>query len=121
MDSCSDCICRGCLMWWSGRCPHGGCWDDRRARIEPWPGPERRSWTAWAEPGEQAHWCRGGAFYPIRDKRCEAYVPYDRDRTSVLDCLEGPVAKYQDGYIQCSLINVIGCEECMRRFEERTD
>ena len=28
---------------------------------------------------------------------------------------------YQDGYIQCSMIDVYGCEECYRRFEERLD
>ena len=37
------------------------------------------------------------------------------------DCLEGAVVKYQDGYIQCSMIDVMGCEECYRRFEERTE
>lgn len=70
-------------------------------------------------PGEQAHWCRGGALYPVGS--CTEYIRYEPDKAVVQDCLEGVVIKYQDGYIQCSMINVYGCEECYRRFEERLE
>lgn len=119
LGGCGDCICRSCLYWWSQRCPYGGCWDDHRAKIEPWSGRERKSWTNWDKPGEQAHWCRGGAFYPV--DACPEYVYYDYDKTVVQDCLDSVIVKYQDGYIQCSLINTVGCEECYRRFEAKTE
>lgn len=116
--SCYDCPCRSCLLWWSSRCPYGGCFDDHRAKVQPWPGPERRSWSDWNLPGEQAHWCRGGAFYPA--EHCDHYVEYDHDRTVVKSCLDANVVIYQDGHIQCSIIDTVGCEECYRRFEART-
>ena len=119
MGGCGPCVCKKCLLWWSGRCPRGGCWDEWRAAHEPWPGPVRRQWTDWDRPGEQAHWCRGGACYAAR--ACPDYIEYEADKTIVQDCLEGAVVKYQDGYIQCSMIEVMGCEECYRRFEERIE
>ena len=119
MSSCNECICRDCLLWWSQRCPHGGCWDEWRARHDPWPGPVRKQWSDWAEPGEQAHWCRGGALYPVDS--CPDYIHYDRERTIAQDCLEGCIVKYQDGYIQCAMLDMLGCEECYRRFEARIE
>ena len=119
LGGCGPCVCKTCLLWWSGRCPRGGCWDEWRAKEDPWPGPVRKSWSDWDQPGEQAHWCRGGVCYEVDS--CPEYIRYERDRTVVQDCLEGAVVKYQDGYIQCSMIDVIGCEECYRRFEERTE
>lgn len=116
---CSDCICRSCLLWWSKRCPYGGCWDEHRAKVDPWPGPVRSQWTNWGQPGEQAHWCRGGALYPVDS--CPDFIRYEPDKAIVQDCLKGVVVKYQDGYIQCSMIDVYGCEECYRRFEERLE
>ena len=118
LGGCGPCVCKKCLLWWSGRCPRGGCWDEWRARYEPWPGPVRRQWSDWDKPGEQAHWCRGGACYAALS--CPDYIEYATNRTIVQDCLGGAVVKYQDGYIQCSMIEVMGCEECYRRFEERT-
>ena len=117
MSSCTDCICRACLLWWSGRCKYGGCYDDHRAEVEPWPGRERRSWTDWDKPGEQAHGCRGGAFFPTA--ACTHFVRYDREKTLVRTCLLANVQVFQDGYILCSLVNTFGCEACYRRFEER--
>ena len=119
MGGCGPCVCKKCLLWWSGRCPRGGCWDEWRAAHEPWPGPVRRQWTDWDKPGEQAHWCRGGACYAAM--ACPDYIEYESDKAIVQDCLEGAVVKYQDGYIQCSMIDVMGCEECYRRFEERIE
>lgn len=29
---CEKCVCEKCLYWWSGRCPHGRCYDDIRAK-----------------------------------------------------------------------------------------
>lgn len=45
--SCSDCICRSCLYWWSLRCQ---CKSDTQL-------------------------CRGGVFHPLRS--CEKHVKYD--------------------------------------------
>lgn len=106
-------------MWWSGRCPYGGCFDDHRAKVDPWPGPVRTAWTDWNKPGEQAHWCRGGAFFPT--DHCEHYIHYDKDKAIVRTCLESNVVVYQDGYIQCYLIDMMGCEECYRRFVQKTE
>jgi len=119
MGGCGPCVCKKCLLWWSGRCPRGECWDEWRAVHEPWPGPVRRQWSDWDKPGEQAHWCRGGTCYATL--ACPDYIEYVKEQTIVQDCLEGAVVKYQDGYIQCSMIDVIGCEECYRRFEARTE
>ena len=117
--SCSTCVCQDCLMWWSRRCPYGGCWDNERARVNPWPGPVRKSWSDWDQPGEQRFWCRGGAFYPVG--HCDRYIHYERDKAVVQDCLEAAVVKYQDGYIQCSMLDVYGCEVCYRHFEAKTE
>ena len=80
LGGCGPCVCKKCLLWWSRRCPRGGCWDEWRARHEPWPGPVRRQWTDWDKPGEQAHWCRGGACLNSRislaiyDQKARKYV-----------------------------------------------
>ena len=39
----------------------------------------------------------------------------------VRDCLDAVVTVYQDGFIRCSIVDNIGCEECYRRFEERME
>lgn len=67
---CGSCVCQKCLYWWSGRCPEGECYDNKRAKEEPYNKafPERSprtQWSNWNLPGEQAHWCRGGTFYPV--------------------------------------------------------
>ena len=118
---CSGCICRDCLMWWSNRCPYGGCFDDYRAAYEPycmWHPEVRKQWTDWNKPGEQAHWCRGGEFYSC--KKCEHYVKYTGHST-VRECLEQNVQVFQDGYILCGLVETWGCEECYRRFMEKEE
>lgn len=79
----------------------------------------RTAWTDWNKPGEQAHWCRGGAFYPV--DHCEHHIHYERDKAIVRTCLECNVTVYQDGYIQCSLVDVMGCAECYKRFEEKME
>ena len=33
---CGSCVCQKCLYWWSGRCPEGECYDDKRAKEEPY-------------------------------------------------------------------------------------
>ena len=117
MRSCSDCVCRRCMRWWQQMCPHGGCFDDLRAREDPWKGPERRTWSDWNKPGEQAHWCRGGNFYPVES--CGEFAEYQKP--VVTDCLSAVIQKWADGTIQCSILDSIGCSECMRRFEERME
>ena len=46
-------------------------------------------------------------------------MEYQRDKAVVRSCLDANVVVYQDGYIQCSIIESVGCEECYRRFEEK--
>ena len=117
MMSCTECICRSCLLWWSGRCPYGGCYDDHMAKIAPYdeahPGKVRKAWTEWDKPGEQAHWCRGGVLYGHTE--CEHYVQYKGSQCR--ECLKAVVQVFQDGYIDCSLVEQIGCEQCYKEFE----
>lgn len=115
-----QCICRSCLYWWSNRCPYGECYDDRRAKEEPYDKvhpskPPRRAWSNWNKPGEQAHWCRGGILYPI--SYCESFVKYTG--CNIEDCVEAPIQIFQDGYVICTLKESIGCESCMKRAEEK--
>lgn len=120
--SCGACLCRNCLRWWSNRCPYGGCYDDYRAEVNPYDKahpdkPPRTLWSEWNRPGEQAHWCRGGIFYPT--ETCEHHIPYQHDKVKVVSCFDSNVVVYQDGYIQCSIIDSVGCQECWRRFQEK--
>lgn len=120
--TCGDCVCRSCLYWWSSRCPYGKCYDDHRAEADPYDAahpnqPPRKWWSNWDKPGEQAHWCRGGDFYPI--SYCPHFVKYQGQ--VVKHCLLANVSIFQDGYIRCSMVDSIGCQECYRRFEERME
>ena len=119
--SCEGCICHTCLMWWSGRCPYGGCYDDRRAQERPYdaehPGEVRRTWSDWAKPGEQAHWCRGGVFYPAHV--CGGYRTHVRPIAR--SCLGCDVWIWADGYVECPLVCNVGCERCMEIWEEARD
>ncbi len=119
IHSCNHCICKKCLYWWSNRCPNGECYDDKRAKENPYdkahPGkPPRMAWSNWNIPGEQAYWCRGGVFYPVR--YCENFIKYKG--CVVRSCLKANVAIYQDGYISCSLVDSIGCETCYKEFNK---
>lgn len=110
---CGSCVCQKCLYWWSGRCPEGGCYDDKRAEEEPYNKafPERSprtQWSNWKLPGEQAHWCRGGNFYPV--SYCKHFVKYQG--SEIEDCIRAPVQYFQDGYLKCTLKDRIGCEAC---------
>lgn len=119
LGGCGNCICASCLYAQTSRCPFGSCYDDWRAVNRPYPFRERRSWSNWALPGEQEHWCRGGMFY--KASSCEHYVRYDDAKTRIENCLEAPNVVYQDGYRFCSLVDCMGCEECYRRFEEKSE
>ena len=117
--SCTKCACKHCLMWWSSRCPYGECFDNYRALTNPYdkahPGePPRTSWSNWKK--DQAYWCRGGTCYAV--SVCAHFVAYEETKTSVKTCLLANVCIYQDGYIQCSIIDSIGCEECYKIFEQ---
>ena len=117
---CGDCVCRSCMYWWSGRCPYGECYDDHRTAVAPYDKadkPPRTWWSNWNKPGEQAHWCRGGILYPV--KYCEHFVKYKGQK--VKECLKANVSVFQDGYIQCSLLEKIGCEQCYRELEEKIE
>ena len=120
LGGCNECLCNDCLRWWSGRCQHGGCYDDYRARANPYDEahpnePPRTGWTEWR--GDQAHWCRGGVSYP--QHICPDYVHYEG--STVKSCLMANVQVFQDGYISCSLVDHIGCIECMKRYENKTE
>lgn len=122
MAGCSDCICWKCLYFWSARCPYGKCWDDHRAKEDPYDRahpdePPRTLWSNWHKPGEQAHWCRGGTFYPV--SYCPHFVKYLGEK--IQRCLLANVQVFQDGYILCDIIGSIGCEECYRRFNDESD
>lgn len=75
--------------------------------------PPRTAWSDWKT--DQAFWCRGGTFYPAA--WCEHYVKYTGSH--VESCLGANVQVFQDGYIWCSIIDSIGCEECYKRFCDR--
>ena len=118
-DGCR-CMCRECLYWWSDRCPYGSCYEDERARRNPYDRahpekPPRTWWTNWKT--DQAYWCRGGVMYPA--KYCQHFVRYEGQ--VVKNCLECNVSVFQDGYILCSIVDTVGCGECYRRFEERRE
>lgn len=120
IEDCTKCVCNNCLYYWSSRCPYGKCWDDHRAEIDPYdkshPGqPPRTAWSKWNKPGEQEHWCRGGINYPVT--YCRHFVKYKGQQ--VKTCLKANVSVFQDGYIECSLVDSIGCEACYREFEEK--
>lgn len=117
---CADCICNDCLYMWSGRCPYGDCYDDKRAADDPYDAAHpdqkpRTQWSDWNKPEEQAHWCRGGSFYTT--SYCEHFVKFTE--SAVKECLDCNVTVFQDGYISCSLVDSVGCEECYKRFEEK--
>lgn len=115
--SYSGCVCEKCLYWWSGRCPYGKCYDDYRAKTEPFDKVQeqtpRTGWSDWNKPGEQKHWCRGGIFYPAT--YCEHFAKYAG--STVEDCVAAPIEIFQNGFIRCALKDNITCEECIRRVE----
>ena len=117
---CGQCVCENCLYWWSKRCPHGDCYDDIRAKENPYDKahpdePPRKMWSHWNKAGEQAHWCRGGNFYEV--SYCENFVKYEGQ--TVEDCVDAPIQIFQDGYVICSLKDTIGCDECIAQSEGR--
>ena len=117
---CGQCVCDNCLYRWSSRCPYGRCYDDKRAKENPYdkahPDKQpRKLWSNWNKPGEQAHWCRGGSFHPV--SYCENFVKYEG--STVEDCVDAVIQIFQDGHVICSLKDMIGCDECIARSEGR--
>lgn len=122
LGGCSGCICINCLYWWSMRCLYGECWDDHRAKTDPYDvahpdKPPRTWWSNWNKQGEQAHWCRGGNNY--LNYYCEHFVKYKGQK--VKHCLKAAVSVFQDGYMDCSIIDSVGCERCYEEFERRQE
>ncbi len=72
-------------------------------------------WSDWET--QQAYWCRGGMFYPVR--HCGHFVKYEGQQ--VRECLGAPVSVFQDGYIDCSLVDTVGCQECYEVFERKQE
>ena len=119
---CTGCCCRNCLYWWSQRCPYGECWDDFRAQQDPYDQAHpdrnpRKHWSNWNSPGEQAHWCRGGIFYATYT--CDHFIKYKGQQ--VKTCLKCNVSVFQDGYIECSLVDTLGCEKCYEEYNKKTE
>lgn len=113
-----NCVCKSCLYWWSSRCPYGDCYDDYRAKTDPYDKAHpdqspRTAWSNWNKPGEQAYWCRGGMFHPV--SYCKNFVKYAG--SSVEDCVAAPIQVFQDGFVNCSLKDSIGCEACIAQAE----
>lgn len=114
--SCNSCVCQNCLYWWSSRCPYGECFDDHRAKAEPYdkahPDKQPRTgWSNWNKPGEQAHWCRGGVFHPIH--YCKDFVKYKGQ--TVEECVRENISVFQDGYVSCTYKDSLGCEICVEQ------
>lgn len=114
------CVCRSCLMWWSSRCPYGGCYDDHRAEVNPYDKahpnkPPRTGWSDWKD--DQAHWCRGGTVYPTI--YCEHYVKYNG--SVIKHCLRANVQIFQDGFMRCGIGEHVDCETCYKQFEEELE
>lgn len=114
--ACSQCVCNNCLYEATSRCPYGKCYDDRRAKEDPYDKvhpdkPPRTCWSNWRT--DQAYWCRGGVFYPVF--YCEQFVKYTG--SEMQECIACNIWIFQDGYISCSLKDSIGCEACIARQE----
>lgn len=117
---CGHCICKKCLLFKSGRCPYGGCYDDYRKPHKPYDKshpdePPRTGWSNWKN--DQAAWCRGGIFYPAYE--CSHFIKYISEKMRVEECILANVVVFQDGYISCSIVDSIGCEECYSRMGEQ--
>ena len=123
-EGCKDC-CNRCLNWWTRKCPYGNCFDSWRSMHFPRikiTGEKREGWSHCDEPGEQDHWCRGGILKSVDvSKVCDSFVKYEPDKTHCETCLFANVTVFQDGYIQCSLVDSIGCEKCMEIFEDQLE
>ena len=120
--SCKHCICEHCLYYSSGRCPYGRCFDDKRAVEHPYDKahpekPPRTAWSDWNKPGEQAHWCRGGLFYPTY--QCEYFEKFKG--LEIKECIKCNVSVFQDGYMNCSLVDSTGCERCYQELMEKME
>ena len=119
---CAEC-CMKCLYWWSGRCPYGGCYDDHRAKAEPREKITGEHWTLWSHceyPGEQDHWCRGGYLREANvEAECPHYIRYEGQ--IIKECLYASVGVFQDGYIQCTLNDQVGCQVCYDRWEKEQE
>lgn len=114
--SCDDCICRYCLMWWKGDgCPYGTCYDDYRARTDPYINhhPARYLWSRSHELGEQEHWCRGGSLYPSEE--CEHFIQYEGQK--IEQCHRASVQVFQDGSRVCCMMVNGTCEKCLTDLE----
>lgn len=44
-----------------------------------------------------------------------------RDKATLKDCIMAVVEQYPDGYIQCVLVENMGCEECYVVLERRAE
>ena len=120
IGGCGPCVCRKCMYWWSSRCPYGSCFDDERARTDPYDKAHadkspRTGLSNCNKPGEQAHWCRGGICYPVF--YCRKFVKYEG--SVIEECIGCNIQVFQDGHISCYLKDTIGCESCISENEGR--
>ena len=54
-------------------------------------------------------------FYP--ERKCEHYVKYEGQ--SIEECVDANIVVFQDGYVQCTLKDAMGCDACIARAEGR--
>lgn len=115
MRTCSECLCIYCLYLWSGRCRYGNCYDDYRAKSDPYTKhyPERHIWSNSCKPGEQEHWCRGGIFFPTEE--CESFEQYEGQK--IEQCHKASTRVFQDGYRICPMMVDGSCDQCMREMD----
>lgn len=116
MAGCGDCMCRCCLHWWKGDCPHGECFDDYFCTVYPYRG-EHAFFSLINEGNQKEHWCRAGESWQHREEECQHYVIYEGQ--IIRSCIGANVRVFQDGAIVCSIIDSVGCAECYKRLEER--
>ena len=83
-----------------------------RPYIDAHDGELRKWWSDWDKPGEQDHWCRGGNFYPA--DVCYRFREYEGQH--VHKCFGCNVSVFQDGFIECSMVDMIGCTECIKTY-----
>lgn len=115
--SCSECICRYCLYWWFGRCKYGECYDDCRAKDDPYTKyfPERHLWSNSHNPGEQEHWCRGGSWFVSED--CDYFEQYEGQK--IEQCYRAMTSVFQDGYRICTMMVNGSCEQCLKELDRK--
>jgi hypothetical protein len=98
---------------WASWCGEkGGCVCDKYHCLYSWTGRCRGRCDYMG--------CRGGMFYQSK-LPCVKRVEYDETKTKVRECLKANIVIYQDGYIDCCLVENFGCEACYMEWREKRE